>query len=134
MLIAKSPSSFRVRRPIVFKYVTTSHCCYENISEPCCTIFRYTLANTELQLLSKLYYVCFSLSKAMYNKRNSGKEVGQQHKGKIGVCFTHIYTLTISTVTVHITLQLLAKAREVIWRHRQSLLLSKHVTKHIPEI
>lgn len=70
----------------------------------------------------------------MYNKRNSGKEVGQQHKGKIGVCFTDIYTLTISTVTVHITLQLLAKAREVIWRHRQSPLLSKHVTKHIPEI
>lgn len=48
--------------------------------------------------------------------------------------FSSLCTLIISAITVHITLQLLAKAREVIWTCKQSLLLSKHVTKCILEI
>lgn len=48
--------------------------------------------------------------------------------------FSSLCTLIISAITVLITLQLLAKGREVIWRCRQSPLLSKHVTKHILEI
>lgn len=32
----------------------------------------------------------------MYNKRNPGKEAGQQHIGKIGVCFIHIFLLLYS--------------------------------------
>lgn len=73
----------------------------------------------------------------MYNKRNPFvKKEDNNIKVKL-VCALHIFFLFVYSYYLCcycITLQLLAKAREVIWRCRQSPLLSKHVTKHILDI